>query len=158
MRIAPGKVHKLKAKTVCLEHGKPDPKPRVAYRMIPLETFTTDPIITQVCQQLGNGQIPSNAAQAIVWHHGNSVPWTLLADLDRVQSVYRGNIKFFSREDLDTAKSFYSSSLKNNYPEHPSSLLTERVSASTAGLAWSISNIDQSCYSNNRSGHRSTCR
>ena len=158
MRIAPGKVHKLKANTVCLEHGKPDPKPRVAYRMIPLETFTTDPIVTQVCQQLGTGQIPQNVAQAIVWHHSNGIPWTKLADLDRVQSRYRGNIKFFSPEDLVTAKSFFASSSRSDYPEYQYSSPTGRVSASASGFAWSISNAHKSSYSNARSGYQSTSR
>lgn len=43
MRIAPGKVRELKARTVCLEHGKPDPQPRVAFRMITLETLQRIP-------------------------------------------------------------------------------------------------------------------
>ena len=158
MRIAPGKIHKLKAKTVCLEHGKPDPKPRVAYRMIPLETFTTDPIITAVCQQLGTGQIPQSVAQAIVWHHGNGLPWTQLANLDRVQSLYRGNIKFFSPEELGSAKSFYASSSKNDYADYQSSSPSGGASVSAGGFAWSISNANQSSYSNARSGHQSTCR
>ncbi len=158
MRIAPGKAHKLKAKTVCLEHGKPDPKPRIAYRMIPLEKFTTDPILTQVCQQLGTGQIPQNVAQAIVWHHGNSVPWTQLADLDRVQSLYRGNIKFFSPEDLDAAKSFFASTSKNDYPEYRSSSLAGRASASVGGFAWSISTVSKSSYKKTGSRHQSTSR
>lgn len=159
MRIAPGKTHKLKAKTVCLEHGKPDPKPRIAYRIIPLETFTTDPIITFVCQQLSTGQIPPDIAQAIVWHHGNQLPWTQLAALDRMQSRYRGNIKLFTPEDLDAAKSLYASlSSKNESPGDRSSLPAENTPTSAADYAWSISDGNHSSYSTSRSGHQSICR
>lgn len=159
MRIAPGKAHKLKAKTVCLEHGKPDPKPRIAYRMIPLESFTTDPIITQVCQQLGTGQIPQEIAQAIAWHHGNSIPWTQLADLNRVKSIYRGNIKFFSPEDLANAKSAYESlSLNSEHAGYWSSMPSESSSTSAGGFAWSTASGTYSNYSDARSANRSTCR
>jgi hypothetical protein len=114
MRIAPGKVCKLKATTVCLEHGKPDPKPRVAYRMIPLETFTDDPIILELCQKLGAGHIPQKIAQAIAWHQANELTWTQLADLHQMQSLYRGNIKFFSTKDLNSAKTQHASMLASN--------------------------------------------
>ena len=114
MRIAPGKVCKLKATTVCLEHGKHDPKPRVAYRMIPLETFTDDPIILELCQKLGAGHIPQKIAQAIAWHQANELTWTQLADLHQMQSLYRGNIKFFSTKDLNSAKTQHASMLASN--------------------------------------------
>ena len=119
MRIAPGKARKLKAKTVCLEHGKPDPKPRMAYRMIPLESYTDDPIVLQVCQQLGTAKISQQVAQAIVWHRENGLTWTQLADLDRMQSKYRGNIKFFRSEELASAESFVKSHSTQNHPTDP---------------------------------------
>ena len=119
MRVAAGKARKLKAKTVCLEYGKADPKPRIAYRMIPLESYTDDPIVIQVCQQLGTSKIRQQVAQAIVWHRENGLPWTQLADLDRMQSKYRGNIKFFRSEDLASAKSYVSSNSAQDQPMHP---------------------------------------
>lgn len=159
MRIAPGKVRKLKAKTVCLEHGKPDPKPRIAYRMIPLEMFTDDPIIIHVCEQLGNGQIPQKVAQAIAWHQGNDLSWQYLADLDRMKSIYRGKIKFFSSEELTTAKSLHASASVSNQPRYQHSSYPASASAPAGGFAWSISNIHgSSIYSTSRSGTQSTCR
>ena len=44
MNVAPERVHKFKVKTVCLEHGKKDPNPRVPYALKPLREFTTDPM------------------------------------------------------------------------------------------------------------------
>lgn len=158
MRIAAGKVHQLKANTVCLEHGKPDPKPQIPYQMIPLETFTTDPVVSLVCTQLGTGQIRQNVAQAIVWHHSNGLSWKQLAELDRVQSLYRGNIKFFSPEDLDTAKFYYASSSESNSPVYQSSSPTRSDPASASGLALSDSDIHHSTYSDARSGYYSTCQ
>lgn len=42
MRIAPQKTRKLKATTVCLEHGKRDPHPRMAYQMIPVNQIHSE--------------------------------------------------------------------------------------------------------------------
>lgn len=133
MRIPPGKVRKLKATTVCLEHGKPDPIPRVAYRMIPLETFTDDPIILELCQKLGAGHIPQKIAQAIAWHQANDLSWTQLADLHQMQSLYRGNIKFFSTKDLNSAKTHHASMLEGN--SVPPSLSSVSASSSQGSRA-----------------------
>lgn len=133
MRIPPGKVRKLKATTVCLEHGKPDPIPRVAYRMIPLETFTDDPIILELCQKLGAGHIPQKIAQAIAWHQANDLSWTQLADLHQMQSLYRGNIKFFSTKDLNSAKTHHASMLAGN--SVPPSLSSVTASSSQGSRA-----------------------
>ncbi|MCS5605812.1 MAG: hypothetical protein NZ936_09510, partial [Alphaproteobacteria bacterium] len=37
--IEPGRVRKLRVATVCLEHGKKEPNPRVKYDIIPIENF-----------------------------------------------------------------------------------------------------------------------
>ena len=34
MSVAPEQVSKLKVTTVCLEHGKPDPNPKMAYKIV----------------------------------------------------------------------------------------------------------------------------
>ena len=134
MRIPPGKVRKLKATTVCLEHGKPDPIPRVAYRMIPLETFTDDPIILELCQKLGAGHIPQKIAQAIAWHQANELTWTQLADLHQMQSLYRGNIKFFSTKDLNSAKTQHASMLASNSLQPSLSSVTASASQSSRAI------------------------
>lgn len=36
-RVAPGRVGKVMAQTVCLEHGKPDPTSKIKYRIVPLD-------------------------------------------------------------------------------------------------------------------------
>jgi hypothetical protein len=106
MRIAPKKTRKLTARTVCLEHGKPDPNPRIAYRMIPIEEFTDNVKVAELCRQLGRGEIAQKTAQAAAWHFANGLTWEKLAGINRLESRYLGNIKFFQRAELKRAKEF----------------------------------------------------
>lgn len=104
MRIAPNKQRKIVARTVCLEHGKPEPNPKNAYLMIPVESFTDDPRIAGLCRDLAGGAIDPTAAQALAWHLSNGLSWDNLAQLNRIESRYRGNIKYFNEGTLKAAK------------------------------------------------------
>ena len=104
MRIAPQKSRKLKATTVCLEFGKPEPNPRIKYRMIPIEQFTADVRVAALCKTLGEGGTPQNTAQAAAWHLTNHLSWERLAEINRVESRYFGNIRFFNAKELAAAK------------------------------------------------------
>ena len=109
MRIGPEKTRKLTANTVCLEHGKPDPHPRIAYRMIPIEKFTDNPQVVELCRQLGRHEIAQKSAQAAAWHLANGLSWEKLASINRLESRYLGNIKFFKPTELKRAKEFVES-------------------------------------------------
>lgn len=108
MRIAPAKSRKLTARTVCLEHGKPDPNPRVAYQMIPIDRFTDDPAVAELCRQIGRGRLPQRAAQAAAWRLANGLSWEQIAAFNRVESRYLGNTRYFEAGDLAIAKSLVS--------------------------------------------------
>jgi hypothetical protein len=109
MRIAPEKTRKLTARTVCLEHGKPDPNPRIAYRMIPIDKFTDNDKVAELCRQLGRGELGQKAAQAAAWHLANGLSWEKIAGINRIESKYLGNIKFFQPQELTRAKEFVKS-------------------------------------------------
>jgi len=78
MRIPAERQMKLKVTTVCLEHGKADPNPRVAYKMIPAEDFTQDPRVLEVCRLLGYSRMTQNVAQAAAWHLTDGLAWSEL--------------------------------------------------------------------------------
>ena len=103
MRVPPERMKKIAVNTVCLEHGKKDPNPKVAYKIIPLEQFTDDPQIKIVCEALGYHQITQNTAQAAAWHIMDEMSWQDLAKKNRVESRYVGNIPWFSAIELRTA-------------------------------------------------------
>jgi hypothetical protein len=65
--------------TVCLEHGKPEPSPRVPYRLERLETFSPDARLAVVMACLASGQVSQKAAQAAAWHLANGLSWERLA-------------------------------------------------------------------------------
>lgn len=109
MRIPPQSTRKLTATTVCLEHGKAEPNPRIKYRMIPIAEYTDDQRVAVVCQRLGKGDIQQNTAQAAAWHLANDLSWTELSKLNRVESKYLGHIRFFTQRELKAAQDAVSS-------------------------------------------------
>ncbi len=103
MRVAPEKQLKVKVATVCLEHGKPDPNPKMVYKMIPAEQFTQDARVLSVCKMLGYGMVTQNTAQAAAWHFTDSLSWEELAAKNRVESKYTGNVPFFTPFEIRQA-------------------------------------------------------
>jgi hypothetical protein len=103
MRIAPEKLHKLKVTTVCLEHGKPDPTPKMVYKMVPAEKFTKDARVLGVCTMLGYGMIAQNTAQAATWHLTDNLSWQELATKNRIESKYTGNVPWFTPFEIRQA-------------------------------------------------------
>ncbi len=73
--VPPEQVGKFVVPTVCLEHGKREPRPKVPYEIKPLEDFTTKPGVREVCQMVGTGKVNQRAAQAAAWHLNNDMTW-----------------------------------------------------------------------------------
>jgi hypothetical protein len=105
-RVAGNKEGKIQVATVCLEHGKNDPSPRVKYKMIRLEKFNGDPKVAEVCKALGYGHLAQNTAQAAAWHFANGLSWQELANKVRFESQYTGVEMWFSRPELQNALRF----------------------------------------------------
>ena len=105
MRVAPDKQMKMKVVTVCLEHGKPDPNPKMAYKMIPVDQFTADARVIGICKMLGYNLVTQNTAQAATWHLTDNLSWQQLAAKNRVESKYTGNVAFFNPFELRQAAS-----------------------------------------------------
>ncbi|MCH1496731.1 MAG: hypothetical protein L7U72_16045, partial [Rubripirellula sp.] len=103
MRVAPERMRKMQVTTVCLEHGKPDPNPKMAYKIVPLDQVTKDSNVTVLCEALGNGLVTQNTAQAAAWHLMDKMSWSELAAKNRVESKYLGTLRWFSPIELKTA-------------------------------------------------------
>ncbi|MCH2611542.1 MAG: hypothetical protein MK006_10795 [Pirellulales bacterium] len=78
--IDPGKVNRFKCTTVCLEHGKKEPHARAKYDIVPLNEFTNDKNVAEICYMLGFSGINQNAAQAAAWHFTDKMSWEELAN------------------------------------------------------------------------------
>ena len=77
--VPPEKVRTIKVATVCLEYGKPEPSPRLPYRLVAIESFSSDPQLTAVLEAFGRGELSQKVAQAVAWHLASGLSWQQLA-------------------------------------------------------------------------------
>jgi len=77
--VPPEKVGKFKLAGVCLEHGKPEPRPAMKYRPAPISQVTDKPAVVELCRMLGTGQLNQRAAQVAAWHLNNGMTFQQLA-------------------------------------------------------------------------------
>ncbi len=66
--VAPEKVGQFKVTTVCLEHGKKEPRAAVPYEIRPIDQVTDRPAVQALCAMLGSGQVSQRAAQVAAWN------------------------------------------------------------------------------------------
>jgi hypothetical protein len=98
--IPPGKVGKIGVKTVCLEHGKKDPKSHIDYKIQPLEKLNNDPKIAEMISMLANDEIAQPVAQAAAWHVTDDKSWQELSFMNRVESMNGYFERFFTQNQL----------------------------------------------------------
>lgn len=110
--IAPEGVAQLKLTSVCLDHGKPDPRPAMPYAIKPLASVTDKPEVDALCGMLGRGQIGQRAAQAAAWHFQNDMSWEDLADLRLKLAMRRMTKPYFTSDELATAKKVAESAIE----------------------------------------------
>lgn len=77
--VPPEKTRQLKVGTVCLDHGKPDPTPRIPYEIRPIDSYVERPEVVEVVKAFARGELARGAAQAATWHLNNDVSWRELA-------------------------------------------------------------------------------
>lgn len=101
--VAPERVHKIKVKTVCLEHGKKDPNPRVPYELHPIKAFTSNAHVHELCAMLGRGEIDQVAAQAAAWHLTDDLSYQDLARKIKVKHLNGSVEMYFNPKQLQIA-------------------------------------------------------
>ena len=77
--VAPEKVANFKVACVCLDHGKPDPTPRMQYKLVPVESYVSNQAVIELLKQFGRGGLDRSIAQAATWHLNNGLSWQELA-------------------------------------------------------------------------------
>ena len=100
--IAAEKVAKFKVDTVCLEHGKKEPNAHVPYEVRPIEAFTSDANVQELCKMVGAGNIDQRAAQAAAWHLANHMTWEQLID-KKVHHLLGGDEIYFTSSEIRAA-------------------------------------------------------
>jgi hypothetical protein len=108
MRIEPDMPRKMTVATLCLNHGKADPNPRMKYKVVRLAEVNDSPVIEEFCKALATGKVSQNTAQAAAWHVANGLTWEELVRKPRVVSEYTGVEMFFSKFEIQAAMRFTS--------------------------------------------------
>ena len=100
--VPPEKVGQLKVPTVCLEHGKADPRPGVKYEIRPIEQVVDRPAVRELCRMGGRGELNQRVAQVAAWHLNNDMSWEEL--LKKQYKFATGMTKpYFSPEEIQAA-------------------------------------------------------
>jgi hypothetical protein len=100
--LPPEASEKLKVNTVCLEHGKEDPKPNIPYEIRPVDSYTDDANVKEVLMMLGSGSIDQRAAQAAAWHFANNMSWQEIAAL-KTHHLSKADEPYFTAAELQAA-------------------------------------------------------
>ena len=101
--IAPEKVRRIKVNTLCLDHGKTDPNPRMAYEIRPIEDLTTKPEVIELVARYAQGDVDVQAAQAAAWHLENGLSWKELA-AKKIKHLRAPSEPYFTRSQLAIAR------------------------------------------------------
>ena len=97
--IPPEKSIKLSYVSACLNHGKADPNPRINYSIIPVDSYTKDPVLKQLISMVGTGRLAPQAAQAAVWNRTDRMSWQQLA-MKYSYNAIGAKVPYFHRQQL----------------------------------------------------------
>ena len=102
--VPPAKTARIAFTSVCLSHGKPEPRPQMRYKLVKLETYTTNVALQELLIRVGAGEVDPQAAQAAAWHLSDRMSWEALAakEIDRLGGVE--NDPYFSAAQLSKAR------------------------------------------------------
>ena len=103
--IPPEKTVQVPITTVCLNHGKPEPRAKMTYKLIRLEDYTSDPVLKELLEMVGTGRLEGNkaAAQAATWNLTDKMSWEKLAAKE-IERVVGENDPYFSEAELMDAR------------------------------------------------------
>lgn len=129
--LPPERTRTVRVPTVCLEYGKPEPTPRVAYQLVPLASRSTDPRLPMVLQGLASGEVSQKVAQAATWHIASGLTWDQLAAETIKHSGGDRDVSFFTAEELEAARAVVEIATRRQAEAQP----TGRAGESTVGAS-----------------------
>jgi hypothetical protein len=104
--IPPEKTVQIPLTTVCLEHGKAEPRAKMTYKLVKLEEYTKDPVLQELLEMVGTGKFENDkaAAQAATWNLANKMSWEKLAakEIERLGGVE--NDPYFTPAQMEAAR------------------------------------------------------
>ena len=97
-------------RSVCLEHGKQNPSPRMTYRLGKVEEFSDDPVLAETLKIVASGEHDSQAGQAVAWHVANKMSWKQLEEKS-IQHVGHPATRYFTKETLARARKLHETAI-----------------------------------------------
>jgi hypothetical protein len=117
--LQPRKTRTFRFATVCLEHGRPEPSPRIPYKLQRLDSFSGDPRLAFVIDGLASGAVSQKVAQAAAWHIANGLPWERLAAEMIDHAGGDPDEPFFSGAELAAAQGLVAAAEKQQNSRKP---------------------------------------
>ena len=100
--IPPETTLKVKFVSACLNHGDPQPTIRTRYRLVAVESYTSNATYRDVLRLAGTGRLSQKAAQAAVWHFSDNMTWEQLSQKYVIHLGRR--VPYFSTEQIRQAR------------------------------------------------------
>lgn len=105
--VAPEKVANLKVASVCLEHGKDEPRAAIPYKIVPLKEVNDDPALAALLKSFANGDCDQRTAQAAAWHITDKMSWDELT-AKQIHRLGGQSYPYFSQDEIRGAMSMVS--------------------------------------------------
>jgi hypothetical protein len=102
--VPPQKTAQVPMMGVCLNHGKLDPRPRMTYKLVKLEEYTSDPALQEALKMFTGGETDLQTAQAAVWHLTDRMSWDELRAKQIEQPGGLPPVSYFSENQVDDAE------------------------------------------------------
>ena len=109
--VPPEKVGKFKVPTVCLDHGKAEPRAAIPYTIKPIESYTSKPGVRELCEMLGTGKLSQRAAQVAAWHLNNDMSWQELAN-KQIRHLNGASKPYFSPAEIQAGMQVASTAVR----------------------------------------------
>jgi hypothetical protein len=132
--IPPERIARVPYTSVCLEHGKPEPRPQNKYHLVRPEQYSSDPALHELLKLVASGKLEKNAAQAAAWHLASGMSWQELAN-KKFNHVNAPDSPYFHPNALRLAQMIVAESQKRaaeaqkegDRPEEPQPPIKSRV-------------------------------
>jgi hypothetical protein len=102
--VPSGKTIQVPLRTVCLAHGKPEPRARMQYRLVRLEDYSSNADLHGALREFAAGRIDIDVTQAAVWHLVDQRSWTALAEERNAEPGPALGEPLFTGEQLAAAR------------------------------------------------------
>jgi hypothetical protein len=112
------KTAEFRVDCVCLEYGKPNPRPVVTYQLLAADKVA-NPETVAMLNEFEHGDYSQRAAQAAAWHLANAMSWEKLKGIKGELESLGVRAPYFTRQELDDAHKLVDAARERLNKEQP---------------------------------------